>query len=97
MRARCRSSSLACALTAQAAPPIKHEVLADGHPLAVWEQAAAALRAAVLLDPRTHVERGLPNFDLQVPGLQRSVMDGFAAAGYAAYADRSSRLRRDAA
>jgi pimeloyl-ACP methyl ester carboxylesterase len=85
MRALLSLVLLACVLTAEAAAPIKHEVLADGHPLALWEKRPAAPRATVLL-VHGRTWSALPNFDLQVPGMQRSVLDGFVAAGYAAYA-----------
>jgi pimeloyl-ACP methyl ester carboxylesterase len=76
---------LACTLAAHAEPPTRHEVLADGHPLALWEKRAAKPRATVLLiHGRTW--SALPNFDLQVPTSPRSVLDQFVRAGYAAYA-----------
>jgi pimeloyl-ACP methyl ester carboxylesterase len=64
---------------------VRHEVAAnDGHRLALWEKRPAAPRGAVLL---LHgiTWSSLPNFDLQVPGEQRSFMDAFVARGYAAY------------
>ncbi len=65
--------------------PIKHTVLADGHPLALWEKRAAKpTRTIVLLHGRTW--SSLPDFDLQVPGEQRSLMDALVAKGYAVYA-----------
>lgn len=73
----------ACAPCGQ--PPSKHIVAADGHPLTVWAKRPASPRGAILL---VHGRRwsALPNFDLRVPGEQRSVMDAFAASAYAAYA-----------
>jgi pimeloyl-ACP methyl ester carboxylesterase len=61
-------------------------VQSDGHPLAVWgRRPAAAVRGTILLvHGRTWSSR--PDFDLQVPGLQRSVMISFANQGYAVYA-----------
>ena len=60
-------------------------VPSDGHPLAVWARRPASPRAAVLLvHGRTWSSR--PDFDLQVPGLQRSVLSSLAANGVAAYA-----------
>lgn len=57
----------------------------DGHTLALWAKAPPAPRGAILLlHGRTW--SALPNFDLQVAGTPRSVMDAFAHAGYAAYA-----------
>jgi len=73
----------ACAPCGKA--PSKHIVSADGHPITVWAKRPASPRGAILL---VHGRRwsALPNFDLRVPGEQRSVMDAFAASGYAAYA-----------
>jgi alpha-beta hydrolase superfamily lysophospholipase len=65
--------------------PIKHTVNAsDGHPLAVWEKRAAKPKGAiVLLHGRTWST--LPDFDLQVPGEHRSLMDALVARGYSVY------------
>ncbi|HUR20405.1 MAG TPA: alpha/beta fold hydrolase [Vicinamibacterales bacterium] len=77
-------------LTLQAAaqaqkPPDRNTVLSNGHPLAVWSRAPATPRAVlVLVHGRTWSSR--PDFDLQVPGLQRSVLTSLAAQGIAAYA-----------
>ncbi len=71
----------------QAAPtsPERFTVLSDGHPLAVWARRPPAPTGTVLLvHGRTWSSR--PDFDLQVPGLQRSVLTSFAAKGLAAYA-----------
>jgi pimeloyl-ACP methyl ester carboxylesterase len=76
--------SLATPARAQT-PPAQHTVLANGHPLAVWSRTAATPRATILLvHGRTWSSR--PDFDLQVPGLQRSVMTSLAAKGFAVYA-----------
>ncbi len=65
--------------------PERFTVQADGHPMAVWARRPAAPKGAVLLvHGRTWSSR--PDFDLQVPGLQRSVMASLAAQGLAAYA-----------
>lgn len=65
--------------------PIRLTVVADGHPLAVWARLPAAPRAAlILVHGRTWSSR--PDFDLQVPGVPRSVMTSLAAQGIAAYA-----------
>lgn len=59
-------------------------VSSDGHPMAVWARRPANPHAAILLvHGMTWSTR--PDFDLQVPGLQRSVMSNFAALGFAAY------------
>lgn len=74
------------ALPAASRAAVRHEVAAtDGHRLALWEKRPAAPRGAILLlHGRTW--SSLPNFDLQVAGEQRSLMDALVARGYAAYA-----------
>jgi pimeloyl-ACP methyl ester carboxylesterase len=90
MLRRAATIAMACGLslafTAQAQkPPDRNTVLSSGHPLAVWSRAPATPRAAlVLVHGRTWSSR--PDFDLQVPGLQRSVLTSLAAQGIAAYA-----------
>ena len=57
----------------------------DGHRLVVWSRRPARPRGAILLlHGRTW--SALPNFDLQVPNQHLSLMDAFAARGYAVYA-----------
>lgn len=78
--------------TAQAAPapaarqPIRHDVVVDGHRMAVWQKKPAqpARAVVVLLHGRTW--SSLPNFDLQVAGERRSFMDALAAGGLDVYA-----------
>jgi pimeloyl-ACP methyl ester carboxylesterase len=66
-------------------PPERFTVRSDGHPLAVWARRPASPKAAVvLLHGRTW--SSLPDFDLQVPGLERSVMASLESRGIAAYA-----------
>jgi pimeloyl-ACP methyl ester carboxylesterase len=67
-------------------PPSKLTIRAeDGHPLTVWTKSPRSPRAAILLlHGRTW--SALPNFDLQVPGERRSVMDRLRARGYATFA-----------
>ena len=66
-------------------PPERFTVQADGHPMAVWARIPAAPRGTVLLvHGRTWSAR--PAFDLQVPGLHRSVLESLQAQGFAAYA-----------
>lgn len=61
-----------------------HWVSVDGHPLRVWEKSPAEPRSRLLLvHGRTWSIR--PDFDLQVPGEERSLMDGLVAQGVAAY------------
>jgi alpha-beta hydrolase superfamily lysophospholipase len=65
--------------------PLKHDVVVDGHHLAVWEKRGAQPRAAILLlHGRTW--SSLPNFDLQVPGERRSLMDALADGGLDVFA-----------
>jgi pimeloyl-ACP methyl ester carboxylesterase len=67
------------------APLQQFTVSSDGHPLAVWARIPASPRGAMLLlHGRTWSSR--PDFDLQVPGLHRSVLESLAAKGIAAYA-----------
>ena len=59
-------------------------VTSDGHPIAVWARRPANPRGALLLvHGMTWSAR--PDFDLQVPGMQRSVLTSFASQGIAAY------------
>jgi pimeloyl-ACP methyl ester carboxylesterase len=70
---------------ADAEAPVRHDLVADGHTLALWEKRPAKPRGSILLiHGRTW--SALPNFDLQVEGAARSVMDGLRRADYAAYA-----------
>lgn len=63
----------------------RHTVMADQHPVAVWEKhAAGATEAILLVHGRTWSAR--PDFDLQVPGEDLSLMAGLVDAGYAVYA-----------
>ena len=67
-----------------AARPEQHTVVVDGHPLTVWGKRPPSPRGAILLiHGRTW--SSLPNWDLRVPGEDRSVMDALVRAGYAAY------------
>ena len=73
------------AQSAPAFPLVKHMVNADGHPIALWEKRPAhARRTIVLVHVRTW--SALPDFDLQVAGEHRSLMDALVAKGYAVYA-----------
>lgn len=72
-------------LAAAPAPPTRHDVVVDGHHLAVWEKRTGAPKAAILLiHGRTW--SSLPNFDLQVAGEQRSLMDALVAAEFDVFA-----------
>ncbi len=73
------------ATQAAAAVAQRHTVTVDGHPIAVHSKRPARPRAAVVL-VHGRTWSGLPDFDLQVPGAQVSLMDALVAAGVAAYA-----------
>jgi len=66
--------------------PERFTVQSDGHPIAVWgRKPASNVRGTILLiHGRTWSSR--PDFDLQVPGLQRSVLMSFVNQGFAVYA-----------
>ncbi|MCZ6917980.1 MAG: alpha/beta fold hydrolase [Gemmatimonadetes bacterium] len=65
--------------------PRRHTITVDGHPIAVWEKLPAEPKGAILLiHGRTW--SGVPDFDLQVPGENLSLMDRLVAEGYAVYA-----------
>ncbi|MFI5311453.1 MAG: alpha/beta hydrolase [Gemmatimonadales bacterium] len=77
--------ALAQASRTTATARLKHTVMSNGHPLTLWEKRAAQpTRAIVLLHGRTW--SSVPDFDLQVAGEQRSLMDALVAKGYAVYA-----------
>lgn len=62
----------------------RHRVVVDGHPMAVWSKSPETPRAVMLLiHGRTWSTR--PDFDLQVPGEDLSLMDGLVDQGIAAY------------
>jgi len=64
---------------------VHHSVDSDGHPVAVWEKSPGSPRGViVLIHGRTW--SGLPDFDLQVPGEELSLMDGLVKRGYTTYA-----------
>ena len=72
-------------LAAEKAQLQRHTVMADGHPIALWEKSAAdASEAILLVHGRTW--SALPDFDLQVEGEDLSLMDGLVAQGYAVFA-----------
>lgn len=78
------AASFAQPAAAMQPAPVRHTVEADGHPLAVWVKRAPQPRAAVLLlHGRTWST--LPDFDLQVPGEDLSLMDGLVERGFAVY------------
>lgn len=72
-------------LAAENAELQRHTVMADGHPVALWEKSAAGASEAILL-VHGRTWSALPDFDLQVEGEELSLMDGLVAAGYAVFA-----------
>jgi len=66
--------------------PIKHDVVVDGHHVAVWQRKGAVPRATKILLVHGRTWSSLPNFDLHVPGEERSFMDALGAAGLDVYA-----------
>jgi alpha-beta hydrolase superfamily lysophospholipase len=66
-------------------PLLKHTVLSDSHPMAVWEKKAENSKGLILfVHGRTW--SGVPDFDLQVDGENLSLMDGLAEQGYTTFA-----------
>mgnify|MGYP002633611666 FL=1 len=63
----------------------KHTVLADGHPIAVWEKSVKNPKGYILLH-HGRTWSSLPDFDLQVNGEEKSLMDGFNEMGYSVWA-----------
>lgn len=64
---------------------IKHTVLSNEHPVALWEKSdPSASESILLVHGRTW--SAVPDFDLQVEGEDLSLMDGLVAQGYAVYA-----------
>jgi len=72
-------------LAADKAELRRHTVIADGHPVALWEKSAAGATEAILL-VHGRTWSALPDFDLQVEGEDLSLMDGLVAEGYAVFA-----------
>jgi len=71
--------------SSQAAELKQHTVMADGHPMAIWEKTADNAEEAILL---VHglTWSAIPDFDLQVDGEDLSLMDGLVDEGYATFA-----------
>ena len=64
---------------------VKHTVLSNGHPMAVWEKKVENPKGLILfVHGRTW--SGVPDFDLQVEGEDLSLMDGLVEQGYSTYA-----------
>lgn len=66
--------------------PVKHDVVVDGHRVAVWQRKTAAANAPRILLIHGRTWSSLPNFDLRVPGEERSFMDALAGAGLEVFA-----------
>lgn len=76
---------LALAAPLQAAELVQHSVMSDGHPMAVWEKSVPDPKGHILLH-HGRTWSSIPDFDLQVPGEDLSLMDGFNAEGYSVWA-----------
>lgn len=63
----------------------KHTVMADGHPMAVWEKSVENPKGVILLH-HGRTWSSLPDFDLQLEGEDLSLMDGFNDRGYSVWA-----------
>lgn len=63
----------------------RHTVMADGHPVALWEKSAAGATESILL-VHGRTWSALPDFDLQLAGENLSMMDSLVDEGYAVYA-----------
>lgn len=77
--------ALGAAPAAEKAPLERHTVMADGHPIALWEKSAEYASEAILL-VHGKTWSALPDFDLQVEGEDLSLMDGLVEEGYAVFA-----------
>ena len=75
--------SMSAALAQTAA--IQHTITADGHPMALWEKSVAQPKGHILLH-HGRTWSSIPDFDLQVPGEDLSLMDGFNDMGYSVWA-----------
>ena len=78
---------VATAQGVESEPPIReqHIVQVDGHPVAVWSRRPGEPHAVLLL-VHGRTWSSLPDFDLQVPRVNRSVLVSMAARGIATYA-----------
>jgi pimeloyl-ACP methyl ester carboxylesterase len=68
-----------------AAELVQHTVLSDGHPMALWEKSIPDAKGHIILH-HGRTWSSLPDFDLQVPGEDLSLMDGFNEQGYSVWA-----------
>jgi pimeloyl-ACP methyl ester carboxylesterase len=74
-----------CSNASLGAERLRHTVMADGHPIAVWEKSAQGDAAPILL-VHGRTWSALPDFDLQLEGEELSLMDGLVEHGFAVYA-----------
>jgi pimeloyl-ACP methyl ester carboxylesterase len=79
-------ATLAHASQAPVRTPIKHDVVVDGHHVTVWQRKGAAAGATRILLIHGRTWSSLPNFDLRVPGEERSFMDALGGAGLDVFA-----------
>ncbi|MDG1475149.1 MAG: alpha/beta fold hydrolase, partial [Porticoccaceae bacterium] len=72
-------------VTAEQSTLVRHTVVSEGHPMALWEKPVGESKGVILfVHGRTW--SGLPDFDLQVEGEDISLMDGMVDQGYGTYA-----------
>lgn len=76
---------LATSANAEKAELRRHTVMADGHPIALWEKSATGATESILL-VHGRTWSALPDFDLQLDGEDLSMMDDLVDDGYAVYA-----------
>lgn len=62
-----------------------HTIDADSHPMALWEKSVDNPKGHIILH-HGRTWSSLPDFDLQVPGEDLSLMDGFNDMGYSVWA-----------
>lgn len=65
--------------------PTMHTVMADGHPMALWEKSIQNPKGHIILH-HGRTWSSLPDFDLQVEGEELSLMDSFNEMGYSVWA-----------
>jgi pimeloyl-ACP methyl ester carboxylesterase len=76
---------IAFSVNVSAAELVRHTVDADGHPMALWEKSVSNPKGHIILH-HGRTWSSLPDFDLQVPGENLSLMDGFNEEGYSVWA-----------
>ncbi len=85
LRAVAFASLLFVVASSGAAELKQNIVMADGHPLTVWEKSIPNPRAHIVLH-HGRTWSSIPDFDLQVEGEDLSLMDGFNQQGYSVWA-----------